>query len=212
MTTPDRNAAMYAGEVLGSIFGVSLPIYLPWGDKDDYTPGDYGNIQVVSPEEAERVSWMGTPVLGSFTLQGGTYDSYDNQGNIVDLKLPDFIMPYATLVDFSRAMNVTKTKVLGNSGTVKEIYGLDDWNINIRGFCIDDNDRLTHKKAREQIDALCQWRNVTDTINVSGNLFDQKGIYGICIEQFNIRAIQGKYNVIAFEMQAVSDNVIELSI
>ena len=31
-------------------------------------------------------------------------------------------------------MNCSKTKVLGIHGTIKEVYGLDDWKINIRGI------------------------------------------------------------------------------
>ena len=57
------------------------------------------------------------------------------------MNMASFPMPYATIVDFSRSMNCSKTKVLGVHGTVKEVYGLDDWKINIRGFCIADKSR-----------------------------------------------------------------------
>ena len=212
MSTTNRNIALAASSVLQGIFNASPPIYIPWGKVEDYTAGNYESISTIDIQNEDIISGLGTPVLGSFTFLGGKYDSYDNSGNIIDLELDDFVMPYATIVDFNRNMNITKTKVLGNAGSVKEIYGLDDWIISIRGFCADDQSRISYKTAKEQIEALVQWRNVTDTINVSGELFNDKEIYGLCIEDLQIRAIQGKYNVIAFDIKAISDNVIELAI
>ena len=51
-------------------------------------------------------------------------------------------------------MNCSKTKVLGIHGTIKEVYGLDDWKINIRGFCIADKSREGYKTVAEQVNAL----------------------------------------------------------
>jgi hypothetical protein len=51
---------------------------------------------------------------------------------------------------------------------------------------------------------------ITDTINVQGAIFNDKDIYGIVIDDLKITPVQGKYNVITYEIQATSDNVIEL--
>ncbi|NDV97624.1 hypothetical protein D0T84_22470 [Dysgonomonas sp. 521] len=74
-------------------------------------------------------------------------------------------MPYSCIAEFNRSKNITKTEVLGGVGTVKELYGLGDWDITIRGIAIDSRDG-TGTTAREQIETLCKWAEVCDTIGI----------------------------------------------
>ena len=199
--------------LFAEIFGVSSPVFIPWGrQRQTNIPNDHKGITIGAKEEASRVSWMGTPVLDSFTLDGGTYKTYDKDGKLTTVKLDDFVFPYATIVDFERNLNVTKTKVLGNAGTVKEIYGLDDWNINIRGFCLTDTSRRDQKSAYEQMQELVRWRNVADSVNVTGYLFSDKDIFSIVMESMTLAPVQGKEDVYSFSIRAVSDNPIELKL
>ena len=207
----DRNLAYNIGSLFTSVFGVSSPVYLPWGDDPGTNfPKDYRDIGIADEQEPERLSWMGTPVLGTFTFDAGSYKTYDGQGKLIDVNMPGFILPYACLVDFSKAMNVTKTKVLGNAGTVKEIYGLDDWNINIRGFCLTDKSRKAQKEMEEQMDMLVKYRTIAGSINVTGKVFNNKDINAIVIEDLSLNPIQGKPDVMPFTIRAVSDKPIEL--
>lgn len=206
----DRADKFIIGELLGDVFGIQSPIYLPWGESRRYESRLYPGIKVLDEEESKVLSWMGTPVMGTFSLMGGTYKTYDEKGQLVTMQVNDYLMPYATIVEFSRAMNVTKTKAIGSKGTVKEIYGIDDWVIAIKGICLNDDSRITYKTAQEQLTQLLNFRKITDTINVQGAIFNDKDIYGLVIDDLKITPVQGKYNVIAFEIQATSDNVIEL--
>ena len=206
----DRADKFIIGELLGDVFGIQSPIYLPWGEARRYESRLYPGIKVLDEEESKVLSWMGTPVMGTFSLMGGTYKTYDEKGQLVTMQVNDYLMPYATIVEFARAMNVTKTKAIGSKGTVKEIYGLDDWVIAIKGICLNDDSRITYKTAQEQLTQLLNFRKITDTINVQGAIFNDKDIYGLVIDDLKITPVQGKYNVIAFEIQATSDNVIEL--
>lgn len=219
-----RDAAIYGAKLLTEVFGVNAPVFIPWGRTRDFAPGQfedspppagvevggYDNIVLSSPEEAERMSWMGTPVVGSFSFRAGSYNTYTAKGQPGKVEMPDFLFPYATIITFSRAMNMTQTKVIGNAGTVKEIYGLDDWGISIQGICLTDNDRPAHRSAAEQIAELVRWRNVADTINVSGALFSGKDIYALCIKSVSINPQQGRPGAIPFTIEAVSDEPIEL--
>lgn len=220
----DRNTAIYGVKLLSEVFGMNAPLFIPWGHTRDFAAGrfddspspvaaeigGYDNIVLSSPDEVERMSWMGTPVVGSFSFRAGSYNTYTVKGQTGKVEMPDFLFPYATMVTFSRAMNMTQTKVIGNAGTVKEIYGLDDWDIQIQGICLTDRDRLAHRTAAEQIDELVRWRNVADTINVSGALFSNKDIYALCIKSFSISPQQGRPGAIPFTIEAVSDEPIEL--
>lgn len=130
------NTALNIGALFTEVFGISSPIYLPWGRTlQDYDPGKYTGVTTIPDAEAEAYSWMGTPVIGTFTLDGNKqYSTYNPDGSRGTMNMASFPMPYATIVDFSRPMNCSKTKVLGIHGTIKEVYGLDDWEINIRGI------------------------------------------------------------------------------
>jgi hypothetical protein len=168
-------------------------------------------VRVVTPEEAERMSSFGTPVMGSFILEAGEYSSYDREGRMVKVRMNDFVMPASTIVDFSRDMVMTQTRTLGNTGTVKEIYGLDDWKINIRGVCMSDRTGEDTRSAQEQLDELALWRNICDSIGVLGGIFERKNIRRICIESFAIRPVQAEWGKVPFDITACSDEAIELA-
>jgi hypothetical protein len=141
----ERADKFIIGELLGDVFGIQSPIYIPWGEARRYESRIYQGVKVLDEEESKVLSWMGTPVMGTFSLMGGTYKTYDEKGQLVTMNVNDFLMPYATIVEFARAMNVTKTKAIGSKGTVKEIYGLDDWVISIKGICLTDNVRVDYR-------------------------------------------------------------------
>ena len=98
------------------VFGISSPIYLPWGRTlQDYDPGQYTGVTTIPDADAEAYSWMGTPVIGTFILDGNKqYSTYNPDGSRGTMNMASFPMPYATIVDFSRSMNCSKTKVLGS--------------------------------------------------------------------------------------------------
>lgn len=208
------NEALNIGALFTEVFGVSSPVFLPWGRPlKNYNPGDYKEVNATTEEVAEAYSWMGTPVVGTFTLDGcKKYKTYNTNGAPATLNLVSFPMPYATMVDFSRPMNVSKTKVLGAYGTVKEVYGLDDWTINIRGFCIEDNSRRGFKTVAEQVNALVQFGKVTEAIGVTGSIFDDKKIYSIVIEELSFNPLQGNSSIVPFTIRAVSDTPQNLTI
>lgn len=210
MNATERNKALYVAELFHQVFGIQVPVYIPYGSREHYTAGHYPDITLMPGQEAEAVSWMGTSVFGAFTLAGGAYQTYARDGRIETLTMPDFVMPYATLVDFQQNMNITQTRTVGNNGTVKEVYGLDDWTISIRGLCLNDDFRPTHPTAHRQAQALTAWRNLACSIEVVGRQFLEKKIHNIVIQSLAIRPVQGKSDVVSFEIEALSDEAIEL--
>lgn len=203
------NEALNISALFTEVFGISSPIYLPWGRKlNDYEPGDYQGVTFGNDPQGEAYSWMGTPVMGTFTLDGRKkYKTYKSDGSPTTINLASFLMPYATVVTFSRPMNVSKTKVLGTYGTVKEVYGLDDWNITIQGFCIEDKKRQGYTTVAEQVNALTKYRKVTEAIGVTGSIFNDKEIYAILIEELSFNPVQGNSSVMPFTIRAISDTL-----
>lgn len=187
-------------------FGTNLPVYLtiPIGKEPAHT-AEYSSIRTVGREEAMRLSKLGTPIVFPMKFTAGSYKFYDYQSKIVEKQLADFWLPPATMVDFSRVKNISRTDVIGGNGTVKEIYGFDDWQIRIRTVC--HNDELS---SREYEKRLIEWSEVIQSISVEGDLFGWKNIHNLVIESIDIRSLEGTPNIIPIELNCISDEPFEL--
>lgn len=205
--------------LLGDVFGFNSPIYLPFNKKNEYIvkgysiPEQYTGFETIDEEEAERLSVFGTPVLGSFTIAGGNYKVYNKRGELIPKSFGDFLFPVATIVEFRRQKAITKTPVSGGSGSVKEIFGFDDWAISIKGICLNDPSRENQRSATEQQTALIGLNEIAGSLEIlggTGRIFSDKGIDRIVFEELSFNPLQGKPNVIPFEITASSDTDILL--
>jgi len=190
--------------LLQDVFG--QPVYYIPGISNDAEPDMSYIMSVASADEYDRLSQFGTPVVGTFTTRGGKYKVYDKNGKLESKEYSDFEFPLATIVDFSRNKNIAKTPTIGSSGTVKEIFGFEDWKINIRGICLNDPSRKSHKTAQEQLDYLIFLNEIADSIEIlQGKILLDKKITRIAIESLNITAVQGKPGMMQFEIECSSD-------
>ena len=228
------NQALFVGSVLADVFGVNSPIYFPnaWFKQktvfpQDYkpeTPNDYSGYNIkqstyeYAPEikiidDSEVKSIFGTPVVGTIEFLGGHYNMYNRfTGKLEKARYSDYTLPYSCIVDFSRDAVITETQTLGGTGTVKELYGLSDWQITIRGVAFNGSARIKDETAHQAIRSLKQWSDLSDSISVKGDIFAAKDIDNIVIKSFSVQPIVAKYNVIPFTIEAVSDEPIELII
>ncbi len=195
-------------QLFKAAFGINSPVYVidPIG-KESKSAISYEGIQILPDYyEAESKSWMGTPIIFAATLKGDSYQQYNSTGEIVRVSLNDFELPPATMFSFRRAKNVTRTNLLGSNGTVKEIYGFDDWVIDVRGLALDEPNR----SAQEQITELLKWERLADAVKITGKLFNQHQIDRIVIADWSDNVTQAKPGVIPFQFQMFSDEAIEL--
>lgn len=202
-------------QVFQYAFGVNPPIYTIKQSEVDYTP-NFPNVQTATQEEVNKMSHLGTPIMFPISFPAGKYKMYGVDGVLKDdlTEVKSFDFPATTLVNFSRAKNIIRTDVLGGSGTVKEFFGFDDWQIRIRGVALSE----PNATAREQIDSLLMFENVADSISLVledarkgfNTLFFDKEIYQLVIKDIDIKQIQGQPNMIPFEVTAMSDEPIEL--
>ena len=193
-------------DLLNEVFG--QPIYVV-NTKDENREIDGYNVTLIDSDEPERFSQFGTPVFGSFTIGQGDleYKKYDERtGKLIAADVSNFEFPIATIVDFSRDKYITKTPTIGSNGTVKEIFGFDDWKINIRGVCLYDESRSGQITAKEQQIALIKLNEIAGALKIEkGNIFKEKDINCIVIERLSFSAVQGKPDMIPFEIEATSD-------
>jgi hypothetical protein len=202
------DAKFNLSKLFSAAFGISSPIFItePFNKQ---TPNnfDYKGIEMITDYySSEATSWMGTPILGLLTFKAGTYKIYSGKGELNDIELPDFILPPATLFSFRRAKNITKTNLLGSNGTVKEIFGFDDWVIDVKGLAVD----TPESSARDQLRDLKVWEELASAIKVSGRLFGMKKIDAVVMDDYKEESIQGSPGIIPFSMTFTSDEAIEL--
>lgn len=211
----------FAASMLSDVFGVNSPIYFPYMPhrrfkvKDYEIPDKYNGFYPIDadpfdPSNYDRLSVFGTPVFGSFTIAGGSYKVYDRMnGQLVDKRYNEFEFPLATLIEFRRSKVITKTPTVGGAGSVKEIYGMDDWSISIKGICMDDPSRSNSRTAIGQKISIIALDEIAGSLEIdsmnAGSIFLEKNINRIVIEDVSIGAIQGKPNMIPFEITASSD-------
>ncbi|WP_312395726.1 DUF6046 domain-containing protein [Chryseobacterium sp.] len=189
-------------------FGVSSPVYLtvPIGKRKD-PEITYPTIPVKESEleEADRLSRFGTPIVFPVKFLGGYYKNYDSKGKLFNVQYSDFWFPPATMVDFSLSKVITNTNVIGGDGTVKEIFGFDDWDIRIRTICITDE-----ISARDYEKKIIEWFRAVQSIKVEGALFTTKDIHSITLDNIDVKSIEGSPNVIPIELSCSSDKPIDL--
>ncbi len=191
-------------------FGTASPIYLPWlNTSSDFKASDYSGVSAEEIEDAGVYSMFGTPVLNTIRFEGGTYQRYNSKGMIENVTMQEYILPYATIVDFSRQKTLSSTNVLGG-GSVTEIYSGGEFDISMRGIIFADESRANQKTLSEQQDALWEWDALADAINVSSSIFVGKDISAITIKSLAIRPVQGNSSVLSFEISAKSETPVEL--
>lgn len=202
-----RDVRFEVSKLFQLAFGINSPIFITEPLLKN-TPAtiSYSDIQTLPEyEDSNATSWMGTPILFGVKLVGGKYKRYQGSGKLEEVEMRDLTLPPATMFSFRRAKNITRTNVLGSNGTVKEIFGFDDWIIDVKGLCLDEPNR----SAKEQLDQLLLWEKLADAIEVSGSLFSRVDLKRICISEFSYEIPQGSPGTIAFQMQFYGDQALE---
>jgi hypothetical protein len=220
------NNAIFVSNILRDVFGIQSPVYVAnaWIEQNGFVPSDYNtpkqqravfpdyeNIRLLPEQEGEETSILGTPVFGSITFDGGSYNRYNRRtGEVEKGEYGTYTLPYSCLADFSRENNVITTPVLGGNGTVKEVYGIGDWDITIRGIAF-NNDGYGDS-AHQVIRKVVEWSQIADAFNVSGSVFYGKNIFRIVVKSIDIQPLEAKWNVIPFQIRAISDEDIKLTL
>lgn len=177
--------------------------------------GVFGNIGVVDnlDDEATMYSQLGTPILHPVTFIGGAYKKYNNSGELVTVKKGDFLLPTSCIIGMSRSKIMTQTPINGGRGSVKEIYGFENWNITINGFLIpDEMQPQNFKRIDQQEHELCSWDELASAVEVQSDVLNSKGIMFLSIIRISFEPVRGKPKVRLFTITCESDDPIELNI
>lgn len=191
------------------MIGLNIPYELP-----DLFASVFGirhyDIHGKAPEDKKvRDSYLGTPVLTHIVFAGQEYQLFDKDGKLTKKRYDDFELPVATLVSIARRKKIIETPV--STGTVKELFGFNEWDININGFCLPDpNQPQKLTTPQQQIDMLRKWEQIADSIRLKGSLAIHPDIHNIVIKDFNTWELKGMPDMIPFSIKAISDRPVEL--
>jgi len=128
----------------------------------------------------------------------------------------EILLPYVT-VRISNKKNIVKTSVAERSGTVKELYSIDDYSIEIKGFLIDDENRVWPEAQILQVKKFFEYPQSLNLDNALTNLFlgqkDNEDHYRVSIESFDLPEVSGgRKHIRPFSMKCESDSVFTLEL
>ncbi len=160
-------------------------------------------------------SYLGTPVFMNIEFESGTYT--DRNGNGIEYgNIFSNVDRYTglridtILCDVTIVKQIVKTKIQGVNGSVKEYISQDDYEITLRGALVDESGQ---RYPEEQVLQLVEYAEVPESVRIySRFLNDNFNIQYLAIESVNFPQVEGTENVQLFEIKAVSDDPIELTI
>lgn len=154
-------------------------------------------------------SYLGTPVHFWMKFKGSDYN-YRVKGNIETKTMAEYTLPFTSIATFDQDKRITETPMSGQTeGSVIEEYGMESFKIDIQGFIIKNDVEGT---IEEQVEKLTRWKNLSNAIIVTGELFTWLGIEKIAI--INIKFLPNRNinaeSVLPFEITARSSKDINL--
>lgn len=147
-------------------------------------------------------SKFGLPVFDNVLFEGLKYNTNDGK----EITVPNFSMGIA-LCEVNQSRNIVATQVAGRDGTVKEYISDGDFSINIKGVLASLYQNVPPKDSINQLMGFCR---SPQEFNVTSNFLAYFGIYTIVIKDYTFSQIEGKRNVIGFNLQCWSDVPFEI--
>jgi hypothetical protein len=154
-------------------------------------------------DEAIKISYLGTPVISNVSFKPG---SYEVNGQIVQFEGIDLD---TVLITISQSKNIVTTAVAGGSGTFKEYISQGDYIINIKGLLVSEDDDTF---PEEQVRILNEILKAPISLDFTSEFIDKFDSFNLTITDYSFAQQEGFRNQQAFEINALSDNPIELQL
>ena len=168
-----------------------------------------------TPKNPDNVSYLGTPVFAQLLFIPGKYKDVKGEevlyGEILknDYNKENFVIN-TVLIDVSQQKQIVKTNIQGLSGTVKEYISKGDYQVTIRGALVSES---SVRYPEEEVRQLTEYLEAEASIGVASRFLDDIfNIQNIVVESFSFPQVEGTQNVQLFEVSAVSDDPIELTV
>ncbi|MCT4613587.1 MAG: DUF6046 domain-containing protein [Marinifilaceae bacterium] len=179
--------------------------------------GIYKNFELYEGEEEEfeNISMKAKGIIlnfGSLPFTQGKSGLF--KGKMAELfnkseeKTGSFFAP-PPMVSFNRSKAIKETYVNGSDAVVVENYGLKPWNIKLSGIIIDME---SHHYPKKKVEELNNFFEINDRVEITGNLFSDKGIDSIYFKSISFDMVEGFPDTIKYSLQARSIKPIEFEL
>ncbi len=164
--------------------------------------GDYpdaGELELVTrmdtgSDDAQRMSYLGTPVFSDLILMENEQDQSPLQIDTV-------------LFDVAMRRNIVTTAIQGRDGTVKEYISDGDYDVTIRGMLIEQSASAYPADQVRELLRLVQVPNAIIAVSPFLQLFR---IFELVVVDYRLVQREGFQNTQLFELNCLSDAPIEL--
>lgn len=129
------------------------------------------------------------------------YDGGTIRNNIKVQQADKTIFAPPLIIGFSREKNLIITPLNGDGMEVVERWNNQPWDINIQGILIDDSERHYPTDKVEKLRRMFDYNNV---LEVSGQLFYEKGIDFMYVKSISIDGVEGFPDTVRFSLSARS--------
>lgn len=131
--------------------------------------------------------------------------------NVDDPKASEFFLPYS-VIKISGKKTIVKTAMAERQGTVKELYSTDDYTISLKGFFIDDKNRIWPEEDLKAFKRLFELQTAVVLENALTNVFLEGG-QKVVIESFELPEVEGgRKHVRPFSIELESDSIFTLEV
>ena len=118
----------------------------------------------------------------------------------------EFNLPNEPLISLSQVKTIKETATVGKyrKGTVKEYINTEDYQITVRGVCVDTEDM--ERYPSEQVEEINRLFEINDAVEVVGNkFFELFGVRNIVLKEKKFDEMAGQQGLQKYTLTAVSD-------
>jgi len=164
--------------------------------------GDYPDAEVLDlttrldtgSDDAQRLSYLGTPVFSDLILMENEQDQSPLQIDTV-------------LFDVAMRRNIVTTAIQGRNGTVKEYISDGDYDVTIRGMLVEQS---AYAYPADQVRELMRLVQLPQAIIAVSPFLQLFRIFELVVMDYRLSQREGFQNTQLFELNCVSDVPIEL--
>ena len=146
------------------------------------------------------------PSLSNISEARSNGSQYFMTLKVADKSGEQTVFPNEPLVSFSLTKTIVETATVGKQrkGKVKEYITTEDWQITIRGLCVDPKNPDQYPTA--QVQSLNKLFEKNESLEVIGNkLFTLFDIGNIVLKDISFEEMEGKEGIQKYTIKAVSD-------
>jgi hypothetical protein len=124
----------------------------------------------------------------------------------------ELFLPYS-VISISLKKTIIKTAMAERRGTVKELYNIEDYQITLKGFVIDEDKRLWPEKEITYLKNISEEQIAVSMDNALTNIFLKDSQQRVVIEDLVIPEVEGgRKHIRPFSMKIESDSVFTLEL